>query len=191
VRALAAFELLEKFDFWSVLDVGSGAGHHARMFREAGKHVTTISCIEPADIVGDYLAVQFPFRYDVLWLSHVLEHQVNPGAFLAKVRIDLKEGGILAVTVPPMKPQIVGGHVTLWNAGLLLYHLVLAGFDCSEAKVRTEGYDVSVVVRYQPAEIPGDLVHDAGDLERLAHLFPMPVSQGFNGEIQALNWHPY
>jgi SAM-dependent methyltransferase len=189
VRALAAFQLLQGLDFWSVLDIGSGSGAHADLFRQAGKHVTTVSIIEPADAVGDYMKIDFPFRYELIWASHVLEHQRNPGAFLEKVRGDLKPGGILAVTVPPMKNQIVGGHVTLWNAGLLLYHLVLAGFNCSQAKVRTDGYDVSVIVRNEPAELPADLVHDAGDLERLAHLFPLPVKQGFNGEISSINWH--
>src|SRR3546814_10783999 len=39
----------------SVLDVGSGAGNHAHVFRTAGKDVTTISYTAPADVVGDYL----------------------------------------------------------------------------------------------------------------------------------------
>jgi SAM-dependent methyltransferase len=190
VRALAAFQLLNQISYASALDIGSGDGLHARLFREAGKHVTTISMIEPADIVGDYLAIDLERQFDVAWASHVLEHQVNPGHFLEKVRRDLKSGGILAVTVPPMKPQMVGGHVSLWNAGLLLYHLVLAGIDCADAKVWSEGYDVSVIVRNKAASLPADLIHDAGDLERLAHLFPLPVKQGFSGEIHKLNWHP-
>jgi SAM-dependent methyltransferase len=189
VRGLAAFHLLQGFDLGQILDIGSGDGAQAQEFRRRGWQVTTISLVEPADIVGDYLETSFPYRFGTIWASHVLEHQVNPGRFLAKVRDDLREDGILAVTVPPRKDQIVGGHVTLWNAGLLLYHLVLAGFDCSDAKVRSEGYDVSVVVRHRPAKLPDDLVQDAGDIERLAHLFPMPVRQGFDGNITELNWN--
>jgi len=188
MRGLDAFQLLRRLDFVHVLDIGSGAGIQAEMFRQAGRRVTTISLVEPADILGDYLETAFPFRFDCIWASHVLEHQVNPGRFLAKIREDLAEDGILAITVPPMKSTIVGGHVTLWNAGLLLYHLVLAGFDCSDAKIRSVGYDVSVVVRYSPARIPDDLVQDSGDIERLAHLFPLPVRQGFDGNILELNW---
>lgn len=188
MRGLRAFQLLQEIEFLNVLDIGSGNGVQAELFREQGRSVTTISLVEPADIVGDYLETTFPFRFQAIWASHVLEHQVNPGAFLAKVRDDLVEGGILAITVPPAKDMIVGGHVTLWNAGLLLYHLVLAGFDCSDAKVISDGYDISVVVHYTPADLP-DLVNDAGDIERLAHLFPFPARQGFNGQINALNWH--
>src|SRR3546814_7766357 len=39
----------------SVLDVGSGAGNHAHVFRTAGKDVTQNSYTAPADVVGDYL----------------------------------------------------------------------------------------------------------------------------------------
>lgn len=189
MRGLAAFHLLQHFDLGQVLDIGSGSGAQAQEFRRRGHQVTTISLIEPADIVGDYLETSFPFRFGTIWASHVLEHQVNPGLFLAKCREDLKEDGLLAVTVPPRKDQVVGGHITLWNAGLLLYNLILAGFDCSDAKVKSEGYDISVVVRNRAAQLPPDLEQDAGDIERLAHLFPMPVRQGFDGNITELNWN--
>ena len=46
--------------------------------------------------------------------------------FLKKVHSLLNEGGYLAIIVPPRKPFIVGGHVTIWNAGLVLYNLILA-----------------------------------------------------------------
>jgi hypothetical protein len=117
----------------------------------------------------------------------VLEHQRNPGAFLDKVRRDLRPGGWLVVTVPPMKREIVGGHVTLWNAGLLLYQLILAGFDCREAAVRSYAYNVTVITRNRPVQLPW-LAHDEGDIERLAEFFPNGAHQGFNGDIERLNW---
>ena len=52
--------------------------------------------------------------------------------FLGKIRNVVKEGGLVGIVVPPRKPFITDGHVSLWNAGLVVYHLVLAGFDCSE-----------------------------------------------------------
>ena len=102
---------------------------------------------------------------------------------------------LLAITVPPWKPQIVGGHMTAWNAGLLLYNLVVAGFDCSEARVSSvyasgpgyPPYNISVMVRKKAAHLPA-LRMDAGDIERLATFFPMPVAQGFSGELPAINW---
>ncbi len=169
-----------------MLDIGSGGGVHAEKLKRAGKSVTTVSLVPPADIVGDYLsAVIEPI--DCIWASHVLEHQPNPGHFLSKCFNDLKENGILAVTVPPLKHEIVGGHVTLWNAGLLIYQLILAGFDCSEAMVKTYGYNISVIVRKVRAEL-SDLVMDRGDIERISHLFPFPAYHGFDGRLEEINW---
>lgn len=173
-------------EFDSVLDVGSGLGLHAAEFRANGKQVATNSLIEPADIIGDYMEIDSQ-GYDCIWASHVLEHQPNPNLFLKKCYADLNDNGILAVTVPPWKPQIVGGHVNFYNAGLLLYHLILAGFDCSQAKVKTYGYNISVIVRKQPAKLEG-LHMDRGDIEKLAQYFPIAVKQGFSGDIQEVNW---
>ena len=75
------------------------------------------------------------------------EHQVNPNLFLKKIFNDLKEGGVLAITVPPLKHEIVGGHVTLWNAGLTMYQLVLAGFNCKNISIKSYGYNISVVLK--------------------------------------------
>ena len=102
---------------------------------------------------------------------------------------DLKEGGLLAITVPPRKQNIVGGHVSLWNTGTLLYHLILAGFDCSAASAACYGYNISVIVQKRTAALPA-LTSDKGDIELLAHLFPMPLQarQGFDGDAYAVSW---
>ena len=119
----------------------------------------------------------------------MLEHQANPGLFLRKIYRDLKAGGVVAVTVPPAKSTIVGGHLTLWNAGLLLYNLIMAGFDCRNAAVKSYGYNISVIVRKRRACHPRDMVMDCGDIERLAHFFPCPAKQDFEGHIIELNWN--
>jgi len=171
-------------DFRSVLDVGSG-GVHADIFKNAGKEVTTINLYN-ADVVGNYL--HHDFKVDCIWASHVLEHQPNPNLFLRKCFRDLNENGILAVTVPPLKHDIVGGHVTLWNAGILLYQLVLAGFDCAQASVKTYGYNISVIVKKKPFTMP-KLSMDSGDIEKL---YPyLPIKEGldtFNGQIDEVSW---
>lgn len=171
----------------TLLDIGSGDGEHARGFEAAGCQVTTISLRKPASIIGDYCAHEFAEPFDCIWASHVLEHQPNVGVFLRKCFRDLKDGGIFAVTVPPRKDAIVGGHVSLWNAGLVLYRLILAGFDCTDASVLTYGYNISVIVRKRAAVLPA-LAMDEGDIERLAQFFPLPVRQGFDGNIQRINW---
>ena len=187
MKANQTFDKLIKMKFKTVLDIGSGTGEHAKAFKHAQKEVTTISLIEPADIIGDYNDQVFFEKFDCIWASHVLEHQRNVGDFLDKCFVDLKEGGILAITVPPEKASIVGGHLTHWNAGLLLYNLILAGFDCSEASVKAYGYNISVIVRKKAALHMG-LIMDKGDIETLAHLFPNDAYHGFNGEELEVNW---
>lgn len=193
--AAAALEkLLVTKGVRTVLDVGSGPGYHAAVMRSAGKEVTTISLIPPADYVGDYLRYAGP-RVDAIWASHVLEHQLNVNFFLRKCFSDLRDNGVLAVTVPPLKHEVVGGHINLFNMGTLLYNLILAGFDCSRAAVSecyVAGpldipYNLSVLVRKKQAKLP-KLVMDAGDVETLAPFWPFAALQGFNGQMGGINW---
>jgi len=179
--------LLEYPDIVTVLDVGSGCGYHAGVMRQAGRVVTTVSMQEPADHVGDFMGWDNPLLFDAIWACHVLEHQVDPGAFLRKCLAQLRHGGYLFVTVPPLKHQVVGGHVTLWNAGLLCYQLILAGFDCSEARAASYGYNISVIVRKSKIDLPA-LTHDGGDINRLANYFPLPLAEGFDGRLPNIRW---
>jgi len=169
------------------LDIGSGSGEAARWMRSHGREVVTVDLGHLADIRGDYLALPALGPVDAIWCSHVLEHQDNPGLFLQRVFSDLADEGVLAVTVPPAKHQIVGGHVTIWNAGLLLYQLILAGFDCREARVGTYGYNISAIMRKRKAVLP-ELVNDCGDIERLAKFFPVAVQHGFDGQLRDIRW---
>jgi SAM-dependent methyltransferase len=185
-----AFNLVKTLDFTTVLDVGSGGGEHAEGFKEAGKIVTTISLADGADIKANYMTHQFDNQFDCIWASHVMEHQLNVGNFINKMEHDLKDNGILAVTVPPLKHNIVGGHLTLWNAGLVLYNLVINGWDCSEAMVKTYGYNISVIVRKKMIDLPDNLHYDSGDIEKLAQFFPKQIGakQRFDGRIDECNW---
>jgi hypothetical protein len=54
---------------------------------------------------------------------------------------------------------------------LLLYNLILVGFDCSKASVGSYDYDLSVIVRKTRAEFPVDLHFDEGDIDKLAAFF--------------------
>jgi|GEM_PF-611187 len=189
--------LLDTRNFQTVLDVGSGSGEHAQLFRAAGKQVTEIDygrsihaakhpdALSQGHIIGDFMEIDIDRQFDCVFASHILEHQKNAHAFLAKLHALLQEGGILGLSVPPMKPEIVGGHVSIWNAGLLLYNLVLAGFDCRRAWVRTYGYNISVALEKTTVD-PQNLVYGGGDIQRIAAFLPEGLTEGFNGDIHTL-----
>lgn len=202
-RALA--KLLDCYDFETVLDIGSGAGAHSSIFLRHGKAVTALDYgrspyYEQRDprvtvLLGDFNSYAFPSQFDCVWASHVLEHQPNPHSFLRKLHETVAEGGVIGITVPPLKHQIVGGHVGLWNGGLLLYHLVLAGFDCREARVLRYGYNISVLVKKQSLREPLDLSFDHGDLRKIKRYLPVGLEfassesdDPFNGDVWRLNW---
>lgn len=191
MKELTAKQALDKIltmpDVTTILDVGSGAGHHAEIMRSAGKIVITNSLEAPADIIGDFADISEEKKYSCIWAAHVLEHQPNPNNFLKKCFRLLDDDGVLAITVPPMKHNVVGGHVALFNGGILLYHAILAGFDCRHALLKQYGYNISLIVRKRAAHLP-DLRMDSGDIERLAEFFPVPVQQGFDGQLMKVNW---
>ena len=117
--------------------------------------------------------------------------------FLRKVVGCAKEGGILAITVPPYKEEIIGGHVSLWNAGLLLYHLILAGCDCRDAHIKKYGYNISVEVEKKTIDPFEVVTYDVGDIQRLRKYFPREIEfydeflhrdTPFDGNIWELNW---
>lgn len=215
IRAERALRLLlthpEYRETRLVLDVGCGEGLHSRAFAEAGKWVTAVdlgaSCYalrgkwEEGErfssggsiirVLGDIRNMAGGRLYDLVWASHVLEHQRDPGSFLDLLRKLCKPEGVLAITVPPRKDELVGGHLTCWSPGLLVYHLLHAGLDCREARVASYDYNVSVIVRNRslPDGVLSELVQDAGDVAKLAPWFPWPnVRERFDGMAPSVNW---
>tara|TARA_R100000687_G_scaffold83707_1_gene89664 strand:+ start:22247 stop:22846 length:600 start_codon:yes stop_codon:yes gene_type:complete len=168
----------------TVLDIGSGDGKHAAIMRTAGIRVTTISMIEPADYVGDFMEYDGP-PVDCVWACHVLEHVPNVGAFLAKCREMVNEGGTLAVTVPPLKTALVGGHINLFTMGTLIYNLILAGFKVE--RIGSYGYNLSAICSVDPEPLPA-LEFDSADLDTLANRFPGGVFQGCDGSLEDHQW---
>lgn len=195
---LAIQKLITDYNFETILDVGSGSGEHTKCFLDNNKKVTAIDFGKSVYfekrsdsynyLQADYNSYKFEKLFDAIWASHVLEHQPNPNYFLKKIFSDLKENGILTITVPPLKHQIVGGHVTLWNAGLILYQLVLAGFNCKDASILQYGYNISVIVRKKTIKKFPELAFDKGDIENLLEYFPDGFTEPFDGDIKILNW---
>ena len=118
--------LIKHYNFHTVLDVGSGGGEHADLFISNGKSVTCVDLgtsiyfkKKPYNvIIQDFNDFEVNQKYDLVWCSHVLEHQKDVGSFIKKVYDLINDNGFLCITVPPMKHNIVVGHLILRHMGL-------------------------------------------------------------------------
>ena len=176
----------------TILDIGGGKSRDHAKFFELHKHKIKVNdFFANSDYIGKFIDISFNDTFDAIWCSHCLEHQLNVNQFLCKINSITRDNGLVAITVPPLKHMIVGGHVSLWNAGLVLYNLVLANFDCSRAMIKTYGYNISVIIRKKYIELPS-LIYDRGDLDTLRQYFPEALNADkwgqFNGNIKELNW---
>lgn len=183
-------KLREVYPEGDILEIGPGPhNYHTKWFKHHGHDVTTVDIAHNPDIYGDYNEVELDNKYGCVWAAHVLEHQLNVNSFLKKIYNDLEDGGILAVTVPPRKDHLVGGHLTLWTPALLFYNLILAGFNCFDAKFLRYQYNMTAIVEKIPADLPKDLHFDKGDIEKLSHFFPFRAKQNINGfDFDRINW---
>ena len=200
-EACRAEKILNKFlenSFDTILDIGAGELKHTNIFIENNKIVdicdfgNSIYYKKRNDnskirnkFIGDFNKLNVTEKYDAIWCSHILEHQLNVNFFLKKLHSLLHEGGYLAIIVPPRKPFIIGGHVTIWNAGLVLYNLILAGFDCSEyCKIEQYDYNIGIIIKKKTInKLPENLSMDRGDIELLNDYFPFEAKHGFNGDL--------
>lgn len=188
------FRLLSSHRFETVLDIGSGEGEHKRFFEYFGKKVYSVDILKTADYVGDFLEVDLDKKFDVVWCSHVLEHQRNVGFFLDKLFDSIADNGILAITVPVhSRERIVSGHLTSWGVPLLCYNLIMAGFDCSKAQLLGT-FELGLIVQKKQArhpELKKPSAHgaDAGvEFKEIENYFPFPVSQGLDITGAKYNW---
>ena len=192
-------KIVENINFSSVLDVGSGEGSQKNFFIKSGKSVTTCDYgFEQAphsnnrkqnyDHVGDFLELNTDEKFDLVFSSHVLEHQRNVGLFIDKKISLCKQGGYLCTIVPIRKPFITGGHCSIWNPGLLLYNFVLSGIDCSECYMEQLDYDICLLVKNKKFNIEREgLTYDRGDIDKLMKYFPFELTEPFNGDIMKIN----
>ena len=129
---LALWRVLADYDFDTVLDVGGGAGEHADVFEAFGKHVTSVDYgksvyferrnAQREVIIGDFNRLDLPRRYDLVWCSHVLEHQLDAHHFLRRLHAATADmealkaadlGGRTVEAVLTDKIATVGENMTL------------------------------------------------------------------------------
>lgn len=185
-----------KYDFKSILDIGPGHNSLATNFwLENGKKVTSLDIKDYRNInhknhnfiCGNIMEIELDNKYDVVFASHILEHIQDTGLFLNKIKSLMKEDGVFFVVVPPLKHNIVGGHVHVWNMGLLMYNLILSGFDVRNGRFIKHGYNIAGIVKKSKKQLP-KLVYDCGDIENLTEFFPKGFYHNINGDMEKYNW---
>ena len=95
-----------------ILEIGVGGGQSIVQFDQRGYNVTGIEP-DPKNVelinkklahgkclVGFIEEIKIEKEFDVIWMSHVLEHLLRPDLFLEKIRENLKEDGFFFVEVP-------------------------------------------------------------------------------------------
>jgi len=200
-RGKKIIDKLLTLDFDNALDVGAGECRQAEFLKSHNKKVYTCdygvgsNSLEKKsyDYIGDFNELVFNKKFDCVLCSHILEHQLNVNLFLKKVVAITEQNGYIVIIVPPRKPFLIGGHVSLWNAGLVLYNLILAGVDCSqECYIKQYDYNIGIIVKNVKNNIENiNLTYDGGDITNLlSNFFPPSLEShdGMNGDILELNW---
>jgi SAM-dependent methyltransferase len=125
----------------SLLDIGCGTGRDLERIQQAGWHVTGVEMSPYAadlararlgcDIIVGHFdeAVIEPRQFDVVRLSHVLEHLPSPRRSLEKIHRLLRPGGLLWLEVPnaaSAEARLFRRHWFLWDLPRHLYHFTPA-----------------------------------------------------------------
>ena len=187
-RALYALDHALTLKPRSVLDVGSGGGDHARAFVASGSRVLCVDYgtsiyatqgrpdgLETVNIdINRFVPEQ---KFELVWASHVLEHQRNVGQFIEKLVECCADHGQVCITLPDPHRNLWGGHLSIWSPGLLAYNIVLCGIDLSDATFVRGTNEFSIFFSPRRIELPAGLTYDSGDLRLLSAYLPAQLSE--------------
>jgi 2-polyprenyl-3-methyl-5-hydroxy-6-metoxy-1,4-benzoquinol methylase len=145
-----------------LIDLGFGRGHIMRLARAYGFEVYGMDSsshllrqLEPE--FGNRLAHgtlgadAIPWgRFDVVVMSHVVEHLTNPGRVLREVQSKLSPGGVLYVAVPDigsLQFQIFGKY---WDAINPMVHMQYFNEASLSRLLRDSGFEGLERIRFPP-----------------------------------------
>ena len=120
----------------SVLDIGSGHGMHTKVFRAIGMEVFQLDKYsETAEYKVDFIEHDFDKKFDIVFCSHVIEHQRNVGNFLDKIFDVMNDDGLLLISAPKHPGEtLIEGHLNCFFTTYFVQHLIHAGFDLKKGK---------------------------------------------------------
>lgn len=96
----------------SILEIGVGGGQTIFWFDQLNYNVTGIEPdsknvdlinkkLKNSQVIKGFIEeIDLKEKFDVVWMSHVLEHLVRPDIFLKKIKKNLKTDGIFFIEVP-------------------------------------------------------------------------------------------
>lgn len=180
----------EKFD--SVLDVGAGSLVHSEMFVKSGRTVTALDygtsvyaenakLNDKIEIIHtDILKWESTKKFDLLWMSHILEHNHNPGLLVNHVCQFASPRGLICITLPIMHHKLWPGHLTLWSPGLITYFLASLGYDMKHSKIIYGANEFSLISQVKKIDNMPNLDYDYGDIKRLKLFLPQWVKENGN-----------
>lgn len=178
--------LVKNFEFDTVLDLGCGPGEYHKFFSPETK-ITGVDCTPRISPLPNVTFVEndiFGFndgQFDCALASHCIEHIPDTESFLNHFFSLIKEDGVFCLLYPKLKQTIVGGHVHIFNLGLLMYNIVRIGIDCSDAKMIRNGYTEGIIGYKRSFEVP-NLRYNKDDLALLKGRFPFNAHHDFNGK---------
>ena len=124
--------------FKTSLDIGSGDGVHSEIMQHVGFKVTGVDKYsDRADYTMDFMSYTKARQmdFDVVFCSHVIEHQRNVGEFLDRIYDVLSDDGVLIISAPNHSAEtLIEGHINSFIFPLFLQQLIHAGFDCKNGK---------------------------------------------------------
>lgn len=103
----------------TLFEIGSGMGQSLFWFEQSGFSVTGVEpdgrnvelinkkLIHGKCIQGDIEQIDIKGEFDIIWISHVLEHLIRPDLLLKRLKENLNVGGILFVEVPSCENEKV------------------------------------------------------------------------------------
>lgn len=108
------FQFINEFlsdDHKKVLDVGCATGFNMVLYKNSGRDVIGFEpsevCVKQGEkqfgvkVINDFFpSKKIPGKYDLIILSHVVEHTANPRKFLKAVRNYLNDSGLVFIEVP-------------------------------------------------------------------------------------------
>jgi SAM-dependent methyltransferase len=148
-----------------LLDCGCGAGDNARLLAALGWRVTGVTIdVKERDaalpfcdevIIADLefgLPDEVPERFDVVLMSHILEHLARPGQLLADIHGRLGQAGVAAVAIPNVlhyhqRLQFLRGSFTYQEDGIMdRTHLHFYTYTTARELLEKHGFQIIAAV---------------------------------------------